>query len=236
MLRWFFCFLALNGYGGQFLEKHGQLLVVISEDWEKSHAVLRRYEKIDDAWIEEEKPISVSLGSSGLAWGIGLHPLMDKMGPKKMEGDKKSPAGVFPLGTVFGFLPSSSTRNLKMSYLPLNASIEAIDDSSSRYYNQIVDTKEVVIDWTSSEKMGKEPLYFWGAVIEHNFPNPQPMAGSAIFLHIWREEKAPTFGCTAMSEETLVKVLHWLDGAKHPVLVQLPASVYIQVKEDWNLP
>jgi D-alanyl-D-alanine dipeptidase len=123
-----------------------------------------------------------------------------------------------------------------MSYLPLTDSIEAVDDPLSQYYNQIVDAKEVEIDWGSSEKMGKEPLYFWGAVIEHNFPHPRPGAGSAIFLHIWRGVNAPTLGCTSMSQENLVTVLSWLEEAKHPVIVQLPAFVYETFREDWNLP
>lgn len=237
-MRWIVGVFLLQAYcyGGSLLDGHDQLLVVKSEGWESSHGTMALYERDGSQWIQNGETVLAGLGGAGLGWGIGLHPLTEEMIPRKIEGDKKSPAGLFSLGPLFGFLPKTAVKDLRMPYLPLSDSIEAVDDSSSLYYNQIVDAKEVKIDWASSEKMGKEPLYFWGAVIEHNFPHPQPEKGSAIFLHIWRKEKAPTLGCTSLSEENLIRLLYWLEEAKHPVIVQLPSFVYDSLKEEWGLP
>src|SRR5262249_1193859 len=150
--------------------------------------------------------------------------------------DGKSPAGIFSLGSAFGFAPSSEMRHLKVEYLPLHGSIEAVDDPLSCYYNCIVDAREVIPDWQSSEKMGNEPLYALGLNVHHNFPNPKPNAGSAIFLHIWRGETSGTAGCTAMSLENLKMIISWLDKSKHPVLVQLPIREYNELQNTWSLP
>lgn len=217
---------------------HGQLLVVTNSDWTAKQGSLQLYERTSDdsTWVAIGAPVPVVLGSKGLAWGIGLHLGVDHNEPCKKEGDGKSPAGIFSLGHAFGFAPNVEMGHLKIDYFSLNQYIEAVDDSSSRYYNHIIDRREVTLDWQSSEKMRAEPLYELGMVVNHNFPTPQPGAGSAIFLHIWRGENSGTAGCTAMSLESLNTVISWLDKHKSPLLVQLPIHKYDELQSVWGLP
>ena len=43
-------------------------------------------------------------GKNGLAWGKGIADNLDQRdGPVKHEGDGKAPAGIFKLGTAFGY-------------------------------------------------------------------------------------------------------------------------------------
>lgn len=234
-LTLFLCFLfkALCGYSQDILEEHHQLLLVTAEDWEKHHGTLKQYEREDhdSPWVLVEASIPVVLGHTGLAWGIGLHPTSDY--PCKIEGDGKSPAGIFTLGCAFGFAPMT---DLRIDYLPLDEGTEAVDDLLSAYYNTIVNVKEVSVDWSSSEKMRQEPLYAWGLVVNHNFPHPTPGAGSAIFMHIWPEDRSGTSGCTAMSQDDLLRILLWLEKSKNPVLVQLPICEYHALQDAWCLP
>ena len=217
------------------LEGHDQLLVVTTSNWEAVQGSLQLFERSDDiaVWMPVRGPIPIVVGKSGLAWGIGLHPMDFKKPCFKVEGDGKSPAGIFSLGSAFGH---SEMSHLKMEYLHLNESIEAVDDLSSCYYNSIVDRRTVVPDWQSSEKMGAEPLYEIGLVINHNFPNPKLGAGSAIFMHLWQNQSSGTAGCTAMSRENLTTILNWLDRDKNPVVVQLPVCTYAEFQQKWNLP
>lgn len=242
LFRVIYFFIALISHGYciaiNSMESHLQLLVVTTNSWDEKNGSMRLFEKAnqDESWILISEPIPVVVGKSGMAWGIGLHDLINNEPSSKSEGDLKSPAGVFSLGPVFGFLPRSQMPHLKMDYLELNEFIEAVDDPLSNFYNCIVDNREVTPDWSSSEKMRAEPLYEIGLVVNHNFPQPQPGKGSAIFFHIWRNRNAGTAGCTAMSYDQLERILRWLDKSKNPALVQLPYHVYSQLQSTWNLP
>ena len=234
----FLQFVACTFYcAGDILAGHHQLLVVTTEDWDHLQGCLQLYERKDDhsEWLLKEQGIPVVVGKTGLAWGIGLHSRTNQV-PTKAEGDSKSPAGIFSLGTAFGFASPVEMAQLKIDYLPLHDHIEAVDDPLSQYYNCIVDHRVVSVDWSSSEKMNAVSLYKIGMVVNHNYPNPQPGAGSAIFLHIWRNEHTGTAGCTAMSEQHLNRVLFWIDNSKNPVLVQLPIDIYREIQQEWNLP
>lgn len=220
------------------MESHLQLLVVTTNSWEEKSGSIRLFEKPtqEEPWILIDEPIPVVVGKSGMASGIGLQDLFNNEPSNKSEGDLKSPAGFFSFGPVFGFLPSSQMTHLKMDYLELNEFIEAVDDPLSNFYNCIIDNREVIPDWSSSEKMRAEPLYEIGLVVNHNFPQPKPGKGSAIFFHIWRNCNAGTAGCTAMSHDQLERILHWLDKSKNPALVQLPYHVYFELQSVCNLP
>ena len=78
--------------------------------------------------------------------------------------------------------------------------------------------------------------YHWGVVVNYNTTPAVPRRGSCIFLHIAGANGQGTAGCTAMAEPALKAVITWLDPAAAPVLVQLPAAVYAQVRDDWGLP
>ena len=192
------------------------------------------------------EPIAIVVGKNGLGWGIGViaadGPSVAS-GPVKKEGDGKAPAGIFALGTAFGYA-SQPLPGLKMPYLNLSPSIECVDDVASKHYNRIVDHSVVAPDWNSSEHMRDTgELYRWGVVVDHNgtVPGrdsgpPAPGAGSCVFLHIWHSHDQGTAGCTAMSQIHLETLLTWLDPARKPLLVQLPEPAYEQLIKRWMLP
>src|SRR5437868_2761265 len=93
---------------------HQQLLTVTAQGWDNLQGTLKLYERTEDnsAWNQVDEQIPVVLGQKGLAWGIGLH----SGTPEKKEGDRKSPAGIFSLGTAFGFAPPSEMGHLKWEY------------------------------------------------------------------------------------------------------------------------
>lgn len=204
---------------------------------------LQRYERANPhkKWQPAGGPISVVVGKNGLGWGAGTiltesSAFRAASDPVKKEGDGKAPAGIFALGTVFGYAPQP-LAGLKMPYLNLTPSIECVDDTSSKSYNRIVDRATVLPDWNSSEHMLRsDELYRWGIFVDHNANPAQPGGGSCIFLHIWRGPDKGTVGCTAMPQEQLESVLTWLDPARKPLLVQLPAAQYKHLKKRLKLP
>ncbi|HYJ06733.1 MAG TPA: L,D-transpeptidase family protein [Chthoniobacterales bacterium] len=221
------------------LRRSRQCIVVVSSNWNSTTGVLRAFERADagGAWRARGAEVPVVLGKKGLGWGRGVVNADPEPKPRKIEGDNKAPAGVFHLGTAFGYAPAESAASMKLPYLPLTKNIEGVDDPRSRYYNQLVDcTKVPRVDWRSSEKMRRDDhLYKWGLVVDHN-PTAIPGAGSLIFFHIWKNSSSPTAGCTAMPEKDLVKLIRWLDPAARPILVQMPRDHYAVFRSKFGLP
>jgi D-alanyl-D-alanine dipeptidase len=226
-----------------------QMIVVTTSDWNAVEGQLRRYERatVNEGWRPVGDPISIVVGRNGLGWGIGVTATDDVQvrsasDPVKKEGDGRAPAGIFALGTAFGYA-SEPLPGLKMAYLNLTPSIECVDDPGSKHYNRIVDRSAVAADWNSSEHMRNAgEAYRWGVVIDQNGTvagdanPPEPGGGSCVFLHIWHSHNRGTAGCTAMSQTELETLLSWLDPVRKPVLVQLPESVYERLINRWMLP
>ena len=232
--------LAGNSFGASEL----QLVVVTGDRWNSSGGTLRLYERksVSDKWLLSAEPVPAALGIHGFAWGRGVD-LPGKFTEAKFterqldEGDMSSPAGIFPIESIFGFDPADKAAGIKMPYRRILPSDECVDDPASRYYNQIVtpdQTKDR--DWNSSEKMHAPGSgYQIGIIFGQNPPPAVPRQGSCIFLHPG-PTRGGTFGCTTASEAVIRRLAHWLDPVKHPALVQLPEPVYRQIQAEWDLP
>lgn len=215
-----------------------QLLLVTAADWQSVDARLQAFERVDGGWRAVRPTFAVSLGKHGSAWGLGLHPPQD--GPLKREGDGKAPAGVFDLGSAFGYAPANATA---LGYQAMTENDWCVDVNASPLYNRIVSTLEVgdAAVAGSSEPMRRDlhldgdPVYAKGFIIVHN-PRNVSGAGSCIFAHLWRAPGVATAGCTAMPEAEMDALLAWLDRSRRPVLVLLPESEYRRLRADWQLP
>lgn len=217
-----------------------QLLLVLTSHWDANSGTLYQFERASSTseWQMVAQPIEVSVGKNGMAWGRGFHSLTSLLGPVKQEGDKRSPAGIFPLGTAFGD-PLHRNFAQKIPYLLIEKSLECIDDSTSRYYNQFIQSQEIqgTRDWQSSERMQDyRDEYALGVYIGHNTSPPVAGCGSCIFFHIWKTPHQGTAGCTAMAERDLCAVVSWLDCQKNPCLVQLPLEEFYRKQQTWQLP
>jgi D-alanyl-D-alanine dipeptidase len=155
--------------------------------------------------------------------------------PHKHEGDGRSPAGVFPLDTAFGFA-SPDAMHLHMPYVQLTSANDCVDDTASVHYNTIVSRDAARVDWSSAEHMRQIPQYRIGVVVGYNALPPIKDRGSCIFLHIWAGPRSTTVGCTALDGRALEHLMGWLDRDKRPVLVQMPAGVYDRLRTRWGLP
>lgn len=229
-----------QGASSSPLRQATQLIVVVTPNWDAVDGRLQRYQRrsVNSSWEAVGEAIPVVAGKKGMAWGSGVMTAATPKSadPVKKEGDGKSPAGIFTLGTAFGDAPQKP-GDWKLPYLALTSSIECVDDSHSRFYNQVVDRSTVSPDWNSSEHMRDVgEAYRWGIVIDYNTDSPRPGGGSCIFMHIWGGPGHGTAGCTAMPEQQIKSILAWLDPAAKPVLVQMPLEQYRQVEKMLHLP
>lgn len=216
-----------------------QLVVVTTPGWDATSGTLRRYERgADRSWRAVDGAVPVTVGRKGSAWGLGLHP--PQSGPQKREGDGRAPAGVFRIGTAFGYAERTST---KLAYAAMDADDWCIDVPASPRYNRLVDAREVGAAAVagSTEPMrrdlhlGGDRRYAVGFVIEHNADAVRD-AGSCIFAHIWKAPGAPTAGCTATDEASMRALLAWLDRAKSPIFVLVPGAEHSRLRDPWRLP
>ena len=191
-----------------------QILLVVAHDFNTSSASLEFFE--DDTIIYTAK---VNLGKNGLGWGVGVVNFSKKKGePYKHEGDNRAPAGVFKLGNTFGY---GYTHEFSLPYLHTAKELICVDDSTSHFYNQIIQAHG---DEKSFEYMQREDnQYKYGVTVQHN-QEAIPQRGSCIFLHIQKEEGSGTAGCTSMREKDLLAIMHLLKRDKNPLLVQVTKS------------
>lgn len=187
-----------------------QTLVVITPSWKATSARV---------WLVEDGkvalgPIAAHVGHGGLGWGLGIQPRKRLRGPKKREGDGRSPAGVFRLGALWRGDKAAQTY--------------CVDDPKSSRYAEIVTLKpKHKATWKSAEEMS---AYRVALVIEHN-PKRRKRAGSCIFLH---DGQAPTVGCTALAQAEVDRLVKRLKkGAR---VIQLTEKWYRRRARRWKLP
>jgi D-alanyl-D-alanine dipeptidase len=216
-----------------------QLVVVTTPGWDSTTGMLHRFERAreGEAWRAVGTPTPIVVGRTGLAWGIGFDavPGAEASAPRKREGDGRSPAGVFPLDTVFGFQPLAAP--LGLPFVSLTDQTDCVDDPGSAHYNTVVARDRVSrVDWSSAERMRTIEQYKLGVIVGYNAAPPVPGRGSCIFLHIWGGPASTTAGCTALDARELTAVVEWLDASRRPMLVQLTASEYQRLRGRWDLP
>lgn len=204
-----------------FVRADEQLVVVVSEEINSTSASMQRYEK-GVSWYKVGDLVVVTLGRSGLGW-------TQERQPQKFEGDGRSPAGVFDIGSTFGYSPKA---NSKMPYWYADETLICVDDVNDRLYNKMA-TLDPMSPPKSFEKMHREDdLYRHGAVIEYNSLGEKGR-GSCIFFHLNRSDYRPTSGCTAMDEKPLLELLDWLDPTKKPRLLQIPKSECVNYQKEF---
>lgn len=185
-----------------------QVIFVCADGHEAYRAVLYTFEKQNGQWKTVFEPMKAVIGSRGISYD-------------KKEGDRKSPAGAFRIFRCFGRTENPGT---KLLYTRFSQGDFWVDDPSSPYYNTY-QKGPAGGRWNSAEDLyviGETYKYF--IVIEYNTENPVAGKGSAIFLHVWKNENTPTAGCTAVSEENLLKLIKWLDPSLNPLILQFPAE------------
>jgi len=185
-----------------------QIVFVSADSLDTKRAEVYTFEKINGRWNEVFEPMKAVIGSAGLSYD-------------KKEGDKKSPVGAFPVYRCFGRQENPGTR---LIYTIFEKGDFWVDDANSLYYNTY-QKGPAGGRWNSAEDLystGEPYKYF--IVIEYNTENPVAGKGSAIFMHIWKGEDSSTSGCTAVSEENLLKLMKWLDPSMNPMVLQFPVQ------------
>lgn len=214
-----------------------QLILAIAPTADSFQGTLRTFHRnAQGEWVADSESWPVLFGKKGLAWGRGLHP--QQPGLQKAERDGRSPAGRFRIGLALGNEPQLPTGSQGWPYHAKTPNDAWIEDPALPQYNHLVQVPEANRPaWFEKQRLKlDDPAYHWLLVIEHNYPDSIPGAGSAIFFHVRRGETVPTAGCTTMPRERLESLLRWLRPEAQPQFVLLAQPDYEQLWRDWQLP
>lgn len=189
-----------------------QLIVVLSAELNATNGTMQRYEK-EKVWRKIGEEIPVVLGRNGLGYS-------DQKNPLKKEGDGRSPAGVFPISSTFGY---DEHPNSAMPYHYADEKLICVDDIEDERYNTFALLDPLTPPKSFENMRRSDDVYRNGAVIGYN-TSGEKGRGSCIFIHLNHSDHRPTSGCTAMDEAPLIELLHWLDPQKNPQILQIPKS------------
>ena len=127
---------------------------------------------------------------------------------KKVEGDKKTPIGIFSLGNLYFRKDRNKKPQTKLKCIPIKKNMGWCNDvKSKKYYNKLIKVNKKI----RHEKLfRKDYRYDFVIPINYNTENIKIGKGSAIFIHL-SKRLLPTAGCIALRKKDfliLVKIIN----------------------------
>jgi L,D-peptidoglycan transpeptidase YkuD (ErfK/YbiS/YcfS/YnhG family) len=181
------------------------VITVVAASTSSKTATLQAWDKINGGWVKHGAAVSAYVGSAGLS----SHP---------SESVSATPIGSFALTRAFGSLTNPGTA---ISYHQTTSADWWISQYGGAYasiYNtmQTCSSSCPFNQGDPNEHLASiTPEYRYAVVIEYNTTAPVVQGGgSAFFLHV--ANGAPTAGCVAIPQASLVAIMQWLNPAAAP--------------------
>ena len=126
---------------------------------------------------------------------------------KKIEGDKKTPIGIFGLGDLYYRADRFKKPFTSLKIHKINKNIAWCNDVNHKKYNKLIKINKKI----RHEKLfRKDYKYDFILPIKYNYHEVVPMKGSAIFIHLTKNYQ-PTAGCIGLSKKDfliLIKLIN----------------------------
>ncbi len=127
---------------------------------------------------------------------------------KKIEGDKKTPIGLFNLEHLYLRKDKTKEINTKLKKIFLKKDMGWCNDvKNKKKYNKLIKSNNQI----KHEKLfRKDYKYDLVIPIKYNYKNPIPGKGSCIFIHLTKNYKS-TAGCIALKKKDFLIMLMLID-------------------------
>lgn len=182
-----------------------QLLLVYNNKATSITSELRAYELGGEGWVAVDSLAGpCNIGRKGFA-AYG----------KKIEGDGKTPTGIYSVTHFFSKDPDFSANLEKITVLQNTI---WVDDPEDSLYNKYCE-QSATHPRKGEKLIRKDAQYDYVLVINYNTAERKPYMGSAIFFHVWSHQGGCTAGCVAVDKKHILKIISWIDAAKHPKIV-----------------
>jgi L,D-peptidoglycan transpeptidase YkuD (ErfK/YbiS/YcfS/YnhG family) len=122
----------------------------------------------------------------------------------KVEGDSATPVGEFPLRHLYFRNDRLVLPQVRLPARPIGEHDGWCDDPRSPAYNRLV---RIPNEWSHERMWREDGLYDLVVVVGYNDDPPEGEWGSAIFLHIARDDMSPTRGCIAFARDDLLELV-----------------------------
>lgn len=139
----------------------------------------------------------------------------------KVEGDGATPVGEFPLRHIYFRNDRLVLPQVALPARPISEHDGWCDDPRADGYNRLV---RVPNDWSHEKMWRDDGLYDLVVVVGYNDDPPEGEWGSAIFLHIARDDMGPTRGCVAFARDDLLELAAMLTRQTRLRVLSIPAA------------
>lgn len=143
--------------------------------------------------------------------GLNLHSVQAALGKggvtpaaDKREGDGKSPVGEWPIRYVFYRPDRIAPPQTALKVVALSPDDGWSDDPQSPDYNRHI---KLPSEFGHEKLWRDDHVYDLIVVLGHNDDPPVANMGSAIFMHLARDNYAGTEGCVALANDDLLELL-----------------------------
>ena len=121
----------------------------------------------------------------------------------KIEGDKKTPSGLFSVGNVYYRKDRNSKPITRIKTISISKKMGWCDDVDSKKYNKLI---KASLKIRHEKLFRKDYKYDYLIPINYNTKNIIAGKGSAIFIHLTKNY-LPTSGCIGIKKKDMLILL-----------------------------
>jgi L,D-peptidoglycan transpeptidase YkuD (ErfK/YbiS/YcfS/YnhG family) len=126
------------------------------------------------------------------------------IGKKKIEGDNITPRGTFNIVKIYYRDDRVKKMSSKFKLIKITKKMGWCDDPNSKDYNQLIN---LPTKYTYEKLYRKDNVYDLLIVLNYNILPTIKNKGSAIFIHIARQNYKKTSGCIALKKSHLTELI-----------------------------
>ena len=130
------------------------------------------------------------------------------IGKKKIEGDNITPKGSFDIVKIYYRNDRVKKISSKFKLIKITKKMGWCDDPNNKSYNQLIN---LPTNCKYEKLYRKDNVYDLVIVLDYNIKPTIKNKGSAIFIHVARQNYKKTAGCIALKKNHLKKLIKTIE-------------------------
>ena len=130
------------------------------------------------------------------------------IGKKKIEGDNITPKGSFDIVKIYYRKDRVKKISSKFKLIKITKKMGWCDDPNNKNYNQLIN---LPTNCKYEKLYRKDNVYDLVIVLDYNIKPTIKNKGSAIFIHVARQNYKETAGCIALKKNHLKKLIKTIE-------------------------